>query len=105
MQKVLVSLALIISLSFAVQTVSFEGSWGDYPQFNVVSETRAGLEIVFSLHELLIEDMALDGVPMQSYGLASVYVPQAGAPSLGGATRYVAVPQGARVEVVLLDYR
>ncbi|MDH4210547.1 MAG: C25 family cysteine peptidase [candidate division WOR-3 bacterium] len=105
MQKVMCSLVLLISMAMAVQTVSFEGSWGEYPQFNVVSETRAGLEIVFSLHEMLIEDMELDGVPMQSYGLASVYIPQAGAPSLGGATRYVAIPQGARAEVVLLDYR
>jgi len=105
MQRLAMLMVLLMVAGFAVETVAFEDSWGEHPQFNIVSQTRSGMEIVFSLHEMLIEDMVLDNVSMQSYGLASVYIPQAGAPSLGGATRYVAVPQGARVEVVLMDYR
>ncbi|MBE0433774.1 T9SS type A sorting domain-containing protein [candidate division WOR-3 bacterium] len=105
MQRLLILVGLLVVAGFAFQTVAFESSWGEHPQFNIVSQTRSGMEIVFSLHEMLIEDMVLDNVPMQSYGLASVYIPQAGAPSLGGATRYVAIPQGARVEVVLLNSR
>ncbi len=105
MWKSVILLMCLAAAGNAVETVAFEGGWGEYPQFNIVSQTRSGMEIVFSLHEMLIEEMVLDNVPMQSYGFASVYIPQAGAPSLGGATRYVAVPQGARAEVVILDYR
>jgi hypothetical protein len=105
MHRLLVVTMLLVAAAFAVQVVPFDGSWGQDPQFNIVSETRSGMELVFSLHEMLIEDVAIDGVPMQSYGFASIYIPQAGAPSLGGATRYIAIPQGARAQVTIVDFR
>jgi len=85
--------------------VTFDDTWGQNPQFNIMSDTRSGMEIVFSLHEMLIEEVEIDGVPMQSYGFTSVYIPQAGAPSLGGATRYIAIPQGAQAQVTIIDAR
>jgi len=105
MHKYLFAMTMLLTVGFATQVVSFGDSWGENPQFNIISETRSGMEVVFSLHELLIEDVDIDGVPMKSYGLASIYIPQVGAPSLGGATRYVAVPQGAQVQLTLVGAR
>ncbi|UCG29223.1 MAG: hypothetical protein JSV53_06775, partial [candidate division WOR-3 bacterium] len=62
--------------------------------------------MTFKLGEITVESTDVNAITMKTYGAAGLLpVLQAGAPSLGGATRYVAVPQGARVEVVLLDYR
>ena len=105
MHRFLIVTMLLVTVGFAVQVVAFDDSWGEDPQFNIISETPSGMELVFSLHEMLIEDVVVDNMPMQSYGLASIYVPQEGAPSLGGATRYVAVPEGAQVQVTVVDSR
>ena len=105
MQRLLIIAMLLVTAGFAVEVVTFDDNWGQDPQFNILSETQSGMEIVFSLHEMLIEDVDIDGVPMESYGFASIYIPQVGAPSLGGATRYIAIPQGAQVQVTVMDSR
>jgi len=103
--KYLCFLMLLLTAGFAARVVTFDDNWGQDPQFNIMSDTWSGMEIVFSLHEMLIEDMEIDGVPMQSYGFSSIYIPQTGAPSLGGATRYIAIPQGAQAQVTIIDSR
>ena len=105
MRKTFILTMLLTVVGFAAETVVFEDNWGQDPQFNIISETPAGMEIVFSLHEMLVEDVEIDGVPMQSYGLASIYIPQEGAPSLGGATRYIAMPQGAQAQLTIINAR
>jgi hypothetical protein len=105
MQRLLIIAMLFVTAGFAVQVVTFDDTWGQDPQFNIIAETQSGMEIVFSLHEMLIEDVVIDNVPLQSYGLASIYIPQEGAPSLGGATRYIAIPQGAQVQVTVVGSR
>lgn len=89
----------------ASEIVVFDNSWGEKPLFNLVSSTRGGVEIVFSSHRLAIDDQVLDGVTMQSYGVPAVFIAEPGLPNLTGANRYLAIPQGARPEVVIRDCR
>ena len=106
MQKLVLSLVLMIAVSFAVQTVRFEDSWGEYPQFNVVYETQAGMEIVFSLHEMVIEDVDVDGVAMKNYSVPGIFLfNEEGAPNLPSTGRYIAIPQGAQARVTILGSR
>jgi len=66
MQRMLIIAMLLVTAGFAVEVVTFDDNWGQDPQFNIMSETQSGMEIVFSLHEMLIEDVDIDGVPMES---------------------------------------
>ena len=87
------------------ETVNFDGSWGQHSLFNVVSQTSSGIDIVFSMHQMVIEEKEIDGVMMKSFGVPSVFIPAPGVPNLGGASRYVAVPQGAKARVTILNSR
>ena len=89
----------------AVETVTFEGNWGRNPLFNMAMETASGMEIVLSMHSMTIEEQEIDGVVMKSYGVPGVFLPDQGAQNLTGASRYVAIPQGAQARVQIIDVR
>ncbi|MCK4756723.1 hypothetical protein KAS56_07300, partial [candidate division WOR-3 bacterium] len=91
--------------SFADEVVTFDNNWASNPLFNVVSETSTGLQVVFSMHEMTIEEQLIDGVPMKSFGVPTVSIPDEGAPNLTGISRYIAIPQGAQAIVTILDSR
>lgn len=106
MQRISILAVLLLTAAFASEVVTFEDSWGQYPMFNVISESPGGMEIVFSVHEMVIEDMDVDGVPMQNYGVPGIFLfNEEGAPNLPSAARYVAIPQGSRAQVTILDSR
>ena len=105
MHKTLGLFVVLLALGYAAEVVTFDANWASNPLFNVVNETPFGLELVFSSHQMVIEEQVLDGVVHKSFGVPSVFIAEPGRPNLAGATRYVAVPQGARVQVVILDVR
>jgi hypothetical protein len=87
------------------QIVTFEDNWGEYPLINVQSSTQAGMNLVFSMPEMVIEEQSIDGVPMKSFAVPAVFLPDPGTPNLGGVSRWIALPQGADARVVILDSR
>jgi len=105
MRKILGLFVVLLALAFAAETVTFDANWASNPLFNVVNETPFGIELVFSSHQLVIEEQVLDGVVHQSFGVPAVFIVEPGVPNLAGATRYVAVPQGARAQVVIVVVR
>ncbi len=105
MHKIAVIVVLLLSVAFAAEVVTFDNSWGKNPLFNVVSETPSGLEIVFSVHEMVVEEAMIDGVNMKSLGVPAVYLPNEGVPNLSGVSRYIAIPRGARAQVTILGSR
>ncbi|NOR16776.1 T9SS type A sorting domain-containing protein [candidate division WOR-3 bacterium] len=104
-KKVLFIMVLLLAVSFADEVVTFDNNWASNPLFNVVSETSTGLQVVFSMHEMTIEEQLIDGVPMKSFGVPTVSIPDEGAPNLTGISRYIAIPQGAQAIVTILDSR
>ncbi len=105
MRKVLGMTVLFLSISFS-EVITFENNWAENPLFNMVSESPNGVEIVFSMQKLVIEEMEIDGLLMKSFGVPGMFLPNdEGAPNLTGAGRYIAVPQGAAVQVTILDAR
>ncbi len=86
-------------------TVTFEGNWGE-AGFNLVQQDAYGVEIVFSVPFMNIQDMMLDGERYQNVQIPGVLLPNnAGAPNLPGTGRFIAMPQGARPELEVIDYR
>ncbi|MCK4584024.1 hypothetical protein KAU13_01250, partial [candidate division WOR-3 bacterium] len=99
-------MVVLLSSSFLFGEVQhFDGSWGSNPLFNKVYESPSGVELIFSMHEMVIEEMEIDGVMMKSFGVPAVFIPDEGVPNLTGASRYVAIPQGAIAKVTILDSR
>ncbi|MGB3478550.1 MAG: C25 family cysteine peptidase, partial [bacterium] len=105
MRKMICVLLLLLICGFAAETVTFDANWASNPLFNVINQTPSGVELVFSSHQVVIEDQVLDGVVQKSFGVPAVFIAEPGVPNLGGVSRYVAVPQGARAQVVILDVR
>ena len=106
MHRFLIIATLAVSAAFAFQTVAFESSWGEQPLFNIVSVDRSGIEVIFSLHEITIEDVNVDGTPMKNYGVPGIFLfNDEGAPNLPSTGRYVAIPQGAQARLTILDTR
>jgi len=105
MKKVIAFITILFCASFAAQTVTFDKNWAPNPLFNLTSESPSGVEIVFSMHQMVVEDVVIDGIPMQTYGVPAVFISAQGTPTLTGASRYIALPQGAEAKVTILDSR
>ncbi len=87
------------------QNIAFEGSWGD-AGFNLVSQDAAGVEIIFSVPSMEIMDLEINGEMMKAITIPGVILPNnAGAPNLPGTGRFVAIPEGARAQVEVIEYR
>ena len=87
------------------ETVDFYGNWGQNSLYNVVFESNNSIELVFSMHQMVVEEKEIDGVTMKSFGVPAVFIAEEGTPNLAGANRYVAIPQGAQPKVTILDSR
>ena len=104
-KKVLFMMVLLLGVSFAAEIVTFDNNWASNPLFNVISETSTGIQVVFSMHEMVIEEQLIDGVAMKSFGVPTVSIPDEGAPNLTGISRYIAIPRGAQAIITILDSR
>ena len=106
MRKAVCSLLLLIVIGFSAEKISFDDNWASNPLFNMISQGTNGVEIVFSIHEMVIEEMEIDGVTMKNYGIPGIFLPNdEGAPNLAGTGRYIAIPQGAKAQVTVVDVR
>ncbi|MCX7757184.1 MAG: C25 family cysteine peptidase, partial [candidate division WOR-3 bacterium] len=98
----------IASSLFALKSevITYRDNWGRYPLFNVVQSTPFGVEVIFSIHQLVVEEQVIDGVSMKSFGIPGIFLfNDAGAPNLAGTGRFIAIPQGAKAQVSIIDYR
>ena len=106
MRKILIITVLLLTVSFADEVVTFDNNWADNPLFNVNYETPSGIEIVFSMHEMVVAEMEIDGIMMKNFGVPGIFLPNdEGAPNLAGTGRYIAIPQGAEARVTVLGSR
>jgi hypothetical protein len=71
-----------------------------------MSTTDAGIDIIFSIHTIITEETMVDGIPMKTYGIPGIFLPNdEGAPNLAGTGRYIAIPQGATATATIVDAR
>jgi hypothetical protein len=102
---VIAVLPLLLAGSALAGVVTFDGSWGDHG-FNVISEAPTGMEIVYSVTEMRVDDLVVDGERMNVITIPGVFLPNdEGAPNLPGTGRFIAIPQGATATVTIVDSR
>ena len=106
--KIVFSILFLFAVLFAANSeiIKYTNNWGKHPMFNIVSETDAGLEIIFSTHQMCIEETEIDGIPMKSFGIPGIFLAnEEGAPNLAGTGRYIAIPQGATAYATIVNSR
>ena len=106
--KVMLSIMSITLLCFSTvlaEVFTFEDSWSKHG-YTLTRQDAFGVEVSYSLEQMAIEDMVIDGETMQNILISGVFLPNdEGAPNLPGSGRYIALPQGAIAQVTILDYR
>ena len=103
MRNLILGFALL-STVLPGEIIPFKSNWHTGHGFRPISETPSGMEIVFSLKELTIEEIEINGIPMHSISIPGVFLPDnEGAPNLPGMGRYIAIPQGAQAKVTILS--
>jgi hypothetical protein len=106
MRRGLCLVVLLFVVAFSASNVSFDNNWGKNPLFNLVSESPAGVEVIFSVHKVVVEEQMIDGILMKHFSVPGIFLPNdEGAPNLAGTGRYIAIPQGGQARVTVLDSR
>ena len=96
---------LFFVFSASAEMISFNDPWNE-SGVNLLSTDAAGVDLTYSMNEFGMEAIEVDGISMQNVILPGVILPNnAGAPNLPGYGRFIAVPEGARASVRILDYR
>ena len=104
------SVLLVLILMFTVtkvngQVIEYTDSWGP-SGMTLNRENSSGVDINFSINVLTLEDINIDGQPMKVPRLPEIFLPNnEGAPDLPGASKFIMIPQGARVELKILSSR
>jgi hypothetical protein len=100
-----VCLAFLLGSSAFAEVITFEDNWGR-AGFNLVQQDAGGVEIVFSVPQMALLEMDINGERMHNVTIPGVILPNnAGAPNLPGMGRFVAIPEGAWAEFEIVDYR
>ena len=99
---------LFVFLTFSAspaENISFNDSWGN-AGYNLIYSDASSVEVIFSITDMAIEDMQINGQTMQIAALPGVILPNnPGAPNLPGMGRYIAVPEGAQANIKIVDFR
>jgi hypothetical protein len=96
---------LFLSSDLLAQQYKFEGNWGQQGM-TVEKSTNTSVRVNFSVTEFSLEDIEVEGKMLKSVYMPEVFLPNnAGSPNLPGTGRYIAVPNGATVQLKILEMR
>jgi len=102
---IFVFLILILSLSAFQADVEFTDSWNKHG-FSIEEQNDKNLNLNYSITEFYFEDILIDNENLTNIQLPGVFLPNdEGMPNLPGSGRYIALPQGAKAELRVIDYR
>jgi hypothetical protein len=103
------SFLLIFLFLFTVtingQVIQYTDGWGP-PGTTLTRENTSGVEINHTMDMLYLEDINIDEQPMKVPRLPEVFLPNdEGAPDLPGVSKFIMIPQGARVDLKIISSR
>ncbi len=106
MIKIMLILVLVISMNcLSAITVNFSDNWNN-EGMNIVSSSASELLIEYSIHQIELEEVQVNGMKMIKPILSgSILQNDEGMPDLPGLGRYFAIPNGAKVELEILSTR
>lgn len=98
--------ALIFCVSFVfAQKTTYTDSWGKQG-LSLTSASTSDVLVNYSIKEFSLEDMELKGEDLKTLMLPGHFLPNnEGAPNLPGNGRYIAIPQGAKAIVKIVNSR
>lgn len=102
----IIALALLfLAGSLSAKVIHFEDNWGNRG-YNMISSSKIGCEIVFSTDMMRLVETDVDGKTMYTVTIPGGFLPNTeGAPNLPDIGRYIAIPQGSRAAVTIVDQR
>ena len=87
------------------QTYNYNDSWGD-AGFTLVSSKASKVEVNYSIKDFSITNNLIDGELLQNIQLPGVFLfNDAGMPDLPGESKLIAIPEGAKPVLKIVDYR
>jgi len=106
MKKIISFFTVISIFSFLNSTViNFTDNWNK-EGLNLINASKTELVIEYSVHEIGLEEIEVNGSKMIKPILAGSFLPNdEGMPDLPGFGRYFAIPMGAGVELEILSSR
>jgi len=106
MKKITTLLAALylFNLLFA-EEIKYSDSWGN-DGFSIKAQNTESIKLNFSIQSFDLLNTQINGKGMQELSLPGVLLPNnEGAPNLPGTGRYIAVPNGAEVNIEILNFR
>ena len=98
-------LIMICQTALFAEDIKYNDSWGK-TGFSLKDQTAEKVLLNFSVNEFSILNTTINGKGMQELSFADVILPnEEGAPNLPGTGRYIAIPNGASVELELVNFR
>ena len=95
---------VMLSTVLPGEIITFNSNWHTGHGFRLISQSPSGMEIVFSLKQMAIDEVEINGATMHSISIPGVFLPNnEGAPNLPGMGRYIAIPQHAQARVTILS--
>jgi len=102
---VICAISLSLTNVQAQETIVFENSWGE-GGLEIVSQSPEGVDLIFSTPFIQLQKVIVDGKEMTKVILPGALLGNnAGAPDLPGISRYLAFPQGASINVEIIESR
>jgi len=93
------------SLSIMAQKVTYPDSWGDQG-LTLVQNSPSGVTLNFSVKEFTFDDRIINGESMREITLpGNLLQNDEGAPNLPSISKYIAIPNGATVNVEVISTR
>ncbi len=85
--------------------ISYKDSWGK-EEFNLLTESDTGIEIIFSINELVLQEVNINSEIMTQVQIPGHFLPNdEGMPDLPGNGTYIAIPQGATPQIEVISSR
>ncbi len=108
MKVIYQTLTILLVLSFtglaSGEVITFDNPWGQ-AGFNLVNQGSNGVEIVYSVSSMALEDLDVNGQVMKTVHIPGVILPNnEGAPNLPGQGRVIAIPEGASAQFRIVEY-
>lgn len=101
----LLILVLISITTVKADVITYPDSWGK-AGFNLTDEKSNSVTVVFSVTDVFMDDVDIEGVAMKSIHIPGVLLPNdEGAPDLPGTSRFIAIPQGATAKYTIIASR
>ena len=98
-------LTLILNLSAYQADVSFTDSWNKQG-LSIKEQNSGNLKLIYSINKFRFEEIMIDKENLTNIHLSGVFLPNdEGMPNLPGSGNYIAIPQGAKANLNIINYR